>query len=290
MKQILKEPLMHFLLLGVAIFAAFGFLSRPTGGEPGKIVISQGQLATLAQNFALTRQRPPTREEWEGLVRDRVREEVYYRQALALGLDKDDAIIRRRLLQKMEFVTDDLAAPAAPTDADLNAYLQTHPDAFRVEQKVTFQQLYLDPKKHGENLARDAAGLLAKLNQAGGVPDVAALGDPFVLDSRFEALPASGVRKVFGEKFATTLAGLPTGNWQGPVESPYGAHLVFVGERSEGRAAALSEVHEAVEREWTNARRLEANEKAYREMLNRYTVTIERLDSGDKGKKLAEVK
>ena len=129
-----------------------------------------------------TRQREPNREEWEGLIRERVREEVYYREALALGLDKDDLIIRRRLQQKMEFVSDDVAAQAQPTDAELSAYLQAHPDSFRVEQRFTFRQVFLNPDKHGKNLARDAAQLLAQLNQEGGKADISTLGDPIMLD------------------------------------------------------------------------------------------------------------
>ena len=151
--------------------------------------------------------RPRTRN-WQGLIRDRVREEVYCREAMALGLDKDDTVIRRRLRQKMEFVSDDIAAQTEPTDADLNAYLQAHPDTFRVEQRFTFRQVYLNPEKHGENLARDAAQLLAQLKQAGGKADVSALGDSFLLEHDFTAVPASEVAKQFGEEFAAKLGGL----------------------------------------------------------------------------------
>ena len=284
MKRILKEPLLHFLLLGAAIFAAYSLMSRGSSGEPGKIVVTQGQLASMRESFIRTRQRPPTREEWEGLIRDRVREEVYYREALALGLDKDDLIIRRRLRQKMEFVTDDVAAQAQPTDDELSAYLKAHPDKFRVAQQFTFRQVYLNPEKHGENLARDAAQLLAQLNQAGGTADVSALGDSFMLDHKFDALPASEVGKLFGEKFAAKLGELAPGQWQGPVESGYGVHLVFVSERTEGRLPALAEVREAVRREWANARRLEANEKFYAAMLKRYMVTIERPQAAEESR------
>ena len=159
MKRLLREPLLHFLLLGAVIFAAFGFLSKRSSGEPGTIVITQGQIENLAFAFAKTWQRPPTDPELAGLIRDRVREEIYYREALALGLDKDDTVIRRRLRQKMEFVSDDIAAQAEPTDADLDAYLQTHPDKFPVEQRFTFRQVYLNPDKRRANLAGDAAQL-----------------------------------------------------------------------------------------------------------------------------------
>ena len=209
------------------------------------------------------------------MVRDRVREEVYCREAMALGLDKDDVIIRRRLRQKMEFVSADIADQAQPTDSELGAYLAEHPDKFRVDQQFTFRQLYLNPDKHGENLARDTAQLLAKLKQDGGDAGFAALGDPFMLDSSFTALPSGEATKQFGDKFTAKLGELAPGKWQGPVESGFGVHLVFVSERTRGRLPALADVRDAVRREWDNARRLEANEKFYQDLLKHYTVTIE---------------
>ncbi len=167
----------------------------------------------MREIFIRTRQRPPTAEEWEGLIRQRVREEVYYREALALGLDKDDAIIRRRLQQKMEFISSDVDSQAEPTDAELNAYLQAHAEKFRVPAQFTFRQVYLSPQKHGEYLARDAARLLATLNQPGGDAGFAAMGDPILLDRSFTALPFGEVARQFGDTFAATLAGLPPGKW-----------------------------------------------------------------------------
>jgi len=275
MKRLFKEPLVHFLVLGALLFAGYGLLNRNGAPAPGRVVVSQGQLASMRAAFTRTWQRPPSREEWEGLIRDRVREEVYCREALALGLDKDDIIIRRRLRQKMEFVTDDVVAQAEPDEAELAEFLARHPDRFRVEPRFTFWQVYLNPAKHGENLARDTAQLLAQLNQAGGNAGFAALGDSFLLEHQFAAVPASEVAKQFGEDFAAKLAGIAPGQWQGPVESGYGVHLVFVSERTEGQLPALADVRDAVRREWDNARRLEANEKFYQELLKRYTVTIE---------------
>lgn len=274
MKAILREPLLHFLVLGAAVFALYGLVSK-RGDEPGRIVVTKGQVESMVVAFTGTWQRPPTREELEGLIRDRVREEVYYREALALGLDKDDTIIRRRLRQKMEFLSDDLVAQASPTDAELTAYLTAHPDPFRVERQFTFRQVYLDPGKHGDHLARDTADLLARLKRAGARADVSALGDSVLLERSFAAVPASEVAKQFGEQFAATLGEVALGEWQAPVESGYGVHLVFVSERSEGRLPPLNEVRDAVAREWANARRLEANDKLYADMLKRYAVTIE---------------
>ena len=275
MKRLLKEPLLHFLVLGVVMFAIYSRASKHSSNEPRQIVVSQGQIASMVAGFTGTWQRPPTSAELEGLIQDRVREEVYSREALALGLDKDDTVIRRRLRQKMEFVTDDITAQAEPTDDDLGTYLNAHPDSFRVQRLFTFSQVYLNPDLHGEHLTHDAAQLLAQLNQSGGNADVSALGDPFLLDRQFDALPAGEATKLFGEKFAATLGELAPGHWQGPLESGYGVHLVFISERTEGRLSALAEVRDDVRREWANARRREANETLYEAMRKRYVVTVE---------------
>ena len=290
MKRILREPLLHFLLLGAAIFAAYGLVSKRSRDEPGQIVISAGQIAAMAEGFARTWRRPPTREEIEGLIRDRVQEEVYYREALALGLEKDDAIIRRRLRQKMEFLTDDVAALAEPTDDELNAYLKAHADTFRVQRQFTFRHVYLNPDRRGDHLARDAGLLLAQLRQAGDKADVSELGDSFLLAHTFQSLPASEVVKQFGDAFAAKLGELSPGQWQGPVESGYGVHLVWVSDRTEGHVPALAEVRDVVRREWVNARRLKTNEKFYQDLLKHYAVTVERPEEVKGAAKLAEAK
>lgn len=288
MKRLLREPLVHFLVLGALLFAGYALLNRG-GPAPGRIVVTQGQVASLVASFSRTWQRPPTNEELAGLIRDRVREEVYCREAMALGLDRDDTVIRRRLRQKMEFVSDDVAARTEPTEDELSAYLQAHSEAFRVQRQFTFSQVYLNPERHGANLARDTAQLLAQLHQAGGKSDVSVLGDSFMLEHTFAALPGSEVAKLFGRTFATELGKLAPGQWHGPIESGYGVHLVFVSERTEGRVPALAEVRDAVRREWTNTRRLETNEKLYADMLKRYTVTIEQTSqAAEGGKTVAE--
>ena len=292
MKRLVKEPLVHFLVLGALLFAGYGVLNRRSASapEPGRIVVSQGQLASMREAFTRTWQRPPTREEWESLIRDRVREEVCCLEAVALGLDKDDTIIRRRLRQKMEFVSDDIAAQAPPTDAELTSFLQAHLDKFLVEQQFTFRQVYVNPEKHGKNLSRDAAQLLAQLSQAGAKAEIAAMGDTSLLEHDFAAVAAGEITKQFGEAFAAKLGGLPAGQWQGPIESAFGLHLVFVSEHTEGRLPALADVRDAVRREWDNARRLEANQKFYQDLLKHYTVTIEPPAATEKEKKLAVAK
>jgi len=280
MKRILREPLLQFLLIGGAIFAANGLLSNHTPAGRASIVVTQGRIESLAAAFSLTWQRPPTANEMEGLIRDYVREEVAAREAITLGLDKDDIIIRRRLRQKLEFVSEDVAARAEPTDAELRAWLSAHPADFGVDPTFTFSHVYLSPERRGAHLARDAALLLAKLQRAGVHADAAAEGDPFLLGHRFDALPARDVKSQFGMNFAAVLSTLPPGRWQGPIESGYGVHLVFLHGRTEARMPALDEVRDAVRREWSNAQKVEATERLYQKLLERYTVTIERPPSG----------
>ena len=277
--KILKDPLLHFLLLGTALFVAYGMLQKPGGDGSNEIVVTTGEIEHLAAGFAKIWQRPPSPQEMAGLVKARVREEVYYREAMALGLDKDDTVIRRRLHQKMEFIADDVAANSEPTDAELSAYLQAHRDAFRVEPRLTFRQVYLDPEKHGKNLARDSAQLLATFRSIG---DQAAeeAGDPFMLGYEFTG-PSSEIAKQFGAGFVAKLSELSPGQWQGPIQSGYGMHLVLISKRTDAHLPALADVREVVRREWDNARRLQANEKFYQRLLQHYTVIIEGQESAD---------
>ena len=290
MKRLIREPFLHFLLLGALIFIAHRFLSKRIDDGPGRIVITQGQITSLVIGFSRTWQRPPTREELEGLIRDRVREEVYSREAIAMGLDRDDPIIRRRLQQKLAFVTDDVAAIAEPTDAELADYLKTHAASFGVDRKFTFSQVYLDPNRRRERLAQDAKELLVQLRQRGRDVDLSSLGDTFLLEHRFEAAPTTEIAKQFGDKFVAKLADMPIGQWLGPVESGYGVHLVFMEEQTGARLPELAQVRDAVRRELTNARRLESNEKFFQSLLKHYQVVVERTDPADGRQKFANAK
>lgn len=273
MKHILREPLVHFLVLGMGIFLVHGILPGPSGSEAREIVVSSGRIEHLSMGFERTWQRPPTPVELRGLIDDWVREEISTREAMALGLDRDDTVIRRRLRQKLEFVTEDMSADPEPTDADLRAYLEAHADAFRVEARFTFSHVYLDLARRGDDLVRDAARLLAQLRDA--KADPSALGDSFLLERTFRSASSSEISKLFGEGFAASLGALALGQWEGPVQSGYGLHLVLVRERTEGRVPDLSEIRGDVAREWMNARRLAWTEECYQALLRGYHVTVE---------------
>jgi parvulin-like peptidyl-prolyl cis-trans isomerase-like protein len=278
MKRLMREPLLHFLVLGAALFGLNALLSARSPSRES-IVVSQGRIESLATAFALTWQRPPTATELQGLIRDYVREEVAVREAASLGLDQDDVVIRRRLRQKLEFVSADAAVQAEPTEPALRAWLAAHPANFGVDPTYTFRQVFLDPAQHGDHLAADAARLLSRLRRAGAKPDIAALGDPFLLGHGFDKLAAHEVKSQFGDTFAASLDSLAPGAWQGPIASGFGVHLVFVHERVAGRVPPLAEVRDAVRREWGNAQRDSAVERLYGKLLARYTVTIEKPES-----------
>jgi hypothetical protein len=273
---LLREPLLHFAVLGSVLFAAYAALERDRSELPGAIVVSRGQIEHLATGFARVWLRPPTAEELDRLIRNHIREEVYYREAMALGLDRDDTVIRRRLRQKLEFLSDDIAALAEPTQADLETFLQSQPERFRTERRFTFAHVYLNPQRHGDRLAADAHALLERLKRAGARADTSALGDRFLLQSHYAATPSSEIAGQYGEEFARAIDALTPGEWSGPVQSGYGVHLVLVSERTEGRLPALEEIRDAVQREWANAQREKANEAFYQRLLGRYKVTIER--------------
>jgi PPIC-type PPIASE domain len=286
--KLLREPLLHFLLVGAGLFLLFRLASQEPSQPTGKIVVTSARIEQLAVTFARTWQRRPTAEELEGLIQGFIREEVFYRQALALGLDRDDTAIRRRLQQKMEFIAEDVAARVEPTEEELRDYFLKHPGSFRLEQRYTFRHIYLDPKRHGDALQQDAERLLVELHKSG--TDPAMLGDGFLLDYEFKSMNSHDVFGTFGEEFATRLAQLPMGKWQGPVTSAYGAHLVFVEQKTDGRVPALEEVRDLVKRGWVNSRQTELREQFYQNLLRSNTVTVERPQAADADKKLAEVR
>jgi hypothetical protein len=273
--QLLREPLLHFLLLGAMLFGGFALLGDRSSARPSQIVVTPGHIEHLTVSFARTWQRPPTAQELAGLIDDYIREEVLYREAVAMGLDRDDTIVRRRLRQKLEFLTEEAAEMAPPSEAELHAFLQQHAEAFRVEPRLAFRHVYLRRDRRGAAVDAAAAQLLAQLSTGDAVTDPAALGDPFLLPPEFALSSRSEIARLFGDTFATQLQHLDPGRWTGPIESEYGLHLVFVRERVDGRVPALAEVRQAVQREWLAARRKDVNEQFYQRLRARYTVVVE---------------
>jgi hypothetical protein len=271
----LREPALQFLLIGTGLFLAYGWLHGRASFSRDTIVITEGRVEQLAAGFAGLHRRPPTREELDGMVQDAVREEILYREAMALHLDADDVIVRRHLAQKLQFVSEDTHPVPEPTQAQLRDFLAQHPQQFEAERGYSFTQVFLNPQRHGSQLQADAQRLLAALRTA---PDDAALvkgGDPFLLDSHFERLPAGETARLFGADFEKALRTIATGQWQGPVTSSLGTHLVLLRLRDEPGPPQLADIQAEVRRAWMNEQRELANARFYAELRRRYDVKVE---------------
>jgi parvulin-like peptidyl-prolyl isomerase len=281
LRRWLREPLLHFLLLGAVLFALDRAL-RPSTVEAGEqeITVSAGRVESLAALFAKTWQRAPTPGELRDLVHEHVLEEALYREALALGLDRDDAVVRRRLRQKLEFVVEDVSELDEPSAADLEAWLEEHRRDYASPATYHFRQVYVSPERRGPgdpgvDAAADVAERLLDELRAGAIEDPSTAGDATLLPHASAGLDEDEVARVFGEGFARRLSALEPGAWAGPVESAYGLHLVRVDAVAPGSEPELADVRAAVERDWRAARREEALERHHAELLERYRVTIE---------------
>ena len=273
--KVLREPLLHFLILGAGIFLVYFVVNDRAGVSSERIVVDENQALRLAEQFQRTWMRPPTRQELQGLTEDFVREEILYREAQALGLDQDDLIIRRRLRQKMEFLSTDLIEQKTPTDAELQAFLEANKDRFRMPERSSFKQVYLNPYRSAGDVKGAAARLLVRLNAQ---PDLDAdpklIGDATMLPAKFDGATPREVDNVFGRGFAEAIENAPTDRWAGPFESSYGLHLVRMTAREAGSLPTLEEVHSIIEREWFAERRRAANDEFYQALRQRYDVEI----------------
>ena len=274
MHKLLREPLLHFAVLGFALFLGYHWLGDRVSTRD-RIVITQGRIEQLAAGFEAIHQRMPTALELDGMIEESIREEIYSREAIAMGLDREDTIIRRRLMTKLQFLSEDTTAIAEPTDAQLQAYLDAHAADFRVGPRYSLTHIYLDPQRRGEHLDADAQAALVRLRRDG--PTAASkLGDPFLLELRLDDAAAGEIARQFGSDFEVALRMLPIGEWSGPVSSSFGAHVVLVRGRSTERTATLADVRNDVRRKWTQDQREEANDRFYRDLRDRYAVTVER--------------
>lgn len=271
MKKFLAEPLLHFLLIGALLFVLFEVLRSPGDVSDKRIVITQSDVEALQANFARTWQRPPTMQELPGLIEEKVRGEIAYREAVAMGLDVNDAYVKQRMKAKLEFMLEDISTLDQPTDQELADYLAQHPEKFRRESQVSFVQVYLGEQPSEQEAAR----VLAQLTEAGADAELETYGKSIMLPLAVSASPLSVVDRRFGSGFTAQLEGFPVGQWQGPVVSSYGYHLVQVN----GRVAAMDPPLEAVRREVTRelvAERIKTvKETTYAGLREQYEVVIE---------------
>ena len=274
LRKIVKEPRLHFAVMAAAILAAYGLLESRDANAPDNITVTAPRIEQLAAVFAKTWQRPPTEAELKGMIDDYVKDEIYSREALKMGLDRDDTVIRRRLRQKMEFLNEAAADELMPTDADLAAYLKSHQKEFEIEASAAFEQVFVNPQLHGDHAEQEAGRILKVLTAASGA-DASTLGDPTMLPPEVPLTSKPIIAQTFGADFADAVIGLQPMQWAGPIKSEYGYHLVRVTEHKAGRVPGLPDVRDIVLREWRNAKRQELEDARLKELLKLYDVKIE---------------
>jgi peptidyl-prolyl cis-trans isomerase C len=277
LRRWLCEPLLHFLVIGAALFAAYAALNRNSGDQKHQRRIaltendlSQMTIATLAQG------RPaPTIEQIRNLLEARIREEVLYREALAMGLDKDDIIVKRRMLQKMDFLAEDLSDLREPSWEELQAWFKNNAQRFAYPPRISFRHLYFSFDKHRANTAQAAAAALKQIaGKPANSPDTAALADPFMFRDYYADRSPDQVGSEFGGKFERSVFELKPGSWLGPIESGFGWHLVFVDSLTPGRVPEFAEVESEVKSEWIKDQRAEFKRKGYEAMKARYEIVL----------------
>ncbi len=277
--RLLREPLVHFMILGAALFALQAVLGEPEDGGDLRVEISAGEIEHLRATWTRQRGRSPSDAELRKAVDGRLREEIYYREAVRMGLDQDDVIVRRRLAQKLEFLINNLTIPEQPPEAELRAFLAENAERYREPARLSFTHVYFSRDRRPE-AAGDAEALLATLRAAASPPECAAeQGDPFMHHSDHAERSPQDVAKHFGDDFARALFELEPGDWQGPLRSAYGMHLVRLTDKRPSRDVELAEVHGAVTRDWRAARRREANANAYARLREQYDVEVAELQS-----------
>lgn len=270
---LVREPLLQFLALGLLLFVGYRSMDRPAAPQPGRIELSEDDVRQLGFTWMAQGRPAPTAHEMQALVDARVREEILYREALALGLDENDTIVRRRMAQKMDFLVEDVASLREPTAEELRTWFQTNAETLTRPSRVTFRHLYFSPDRRGVTARDDAAHALAAL--AGkGMDAVTALADPFMFQAYYGDRTSEDVRKVFGPEFAHALGALEPGAWGGPIESGYGWHLVWIDAVTPARVPSFEEVEQEVRTTWLEEQRAGMRKAAYAAMRARYEVVL----------------
>jgi hypothetical protein len=269
--SLLKEPLLHFLLIGMLLFLLYGKVA-PNSADGNRITVNRAVIAGLATQFQATWSRPPTAVELNGLVDNYVRDEILFREGVALGLVKDDAVIKRRVRQKLEVLIEEEGKSGGASDAELSSYLSKNAAKFLMPPVLSFEQVFFDPDQYGGQLESAMTASLAALNK-GATPESQGKGS--MLPKRVEKLPLDLVVRDFGEEFGKALVTAPVGQWVGPVRSGFGVHLLRITERKPGYVPALDEARKAVTREWENDQREAALASNYARLRKDYNVVIE---------------
>jgi peptidyl-prolyl cis-trans isomerase C len=277
LRRWLGEPLVHFVLIGTILFLGYQALhpGLEAGAPSTRIELTEDDLRQMSMAWLAQGRPAPTPEQMRGLVEFRVREEILFREAFALGLDKGDTIVKRRLAQKMEFLFEDVSALRQPTRDELQTWFERNSVRFALPARASFRHLYFSPDRRGARAREDAARALEQLRgEPASAQEGAGLADPFMFQDHYPDRSFEQMVKLFGPRFAETLLQQQPGSWQGPIESGYGWHLVWVDSITRSRVPAFEEVEAEVGTEWLADQRAETRRLAYEAMRARYQVVL----------------
>jgi len=273
----LREPLLQFLLVGVLLFGAWNAVSPNSyaRGPTTRIVLTDDDLKQLATTWIAAGRAPPSPQQMQRLIEDKVREEVLYREALALGLDKDDTIVKRQLARKMEFLAEDVSKLEEPKPGELRVWYEKNKGRFALPPRVTFRHVYFSPDRRGAMVRADAERALSQLaGKPMDSPGIATVGDPFMFQQYYGDRPFDEIARQFGPRFAHALVELAPGGWAGPIESGYGWHAVFAESLTPQRIPDYEEIEADVKNAWIEDRRIEVRGRLYEAMRARYDVVL----------------
>jgi len=277
MRDLFKEPAVHMFLHGLIVAAAILIAKGPPSADASRrVVVTGADLLQQRAAFMRTWQREPTAGELRGALEQHVRQEVLYREALARGYDRDDLVVRRAMQQKMEFLAASQAMQEPPTEEEIEAFFALRQERYRLPAVLSFSQVYLSADQRGSGVEQAAIDLLARLRSED--PDPNALvswGDAIMLDTAYVGQTERDVSAAFGELFAEALVRLPIGEWQGPVSSGYGLHLVKVTEREESRVPEWREVATRVISDMEFEAKAAARDQLYQEIAQSYEVFLD---------------
>ncbi len=274
MKKWHKEPLLHFLIIGAMIFVLFSIVNKDEiPVSDNKIVVTASDIERLSGNWSKKWNRPPTETEMKGLVDSYIKEEVYYREALALGFDQNDTILRHRLMQKMEFLSNDLAELNQPDETALNKYFLDNQETYELPARSSFTHIYFSMDKRGAKVIEDAESVLSGLD-ALRAPEK---GDTFMMQYDFAQETPFEVERLFGKGFTEELFTLKTNTWLGPIESGYGFHLVRISEKIDSSIPELASVIDKVRTDLMFEQRKRMNKEIYERFKEQYEIIIEDL-------------
>lgn len=276
MKKLLKEPLLHFLLIGAVLFGAYAWRNRGGSAEsqPRQVQVTEADVLWLKETWAKQWQREPNRDELRGLVTEFLKEELLAREAREMGLDQNDVFVRRRLAQKVEFLVQDTSRLVEPTEDDLRKFYAAHPERFSEPARLSFTHIYFSREKR-KDAAVDATKALGDLSHSPLATRHSELGDRLLIDSEFRDVDSQAVSGQFGVKFASAVFTLAPGAWHGPIESGYGLHLVRVSAQTPARLREFAAVRAQVLDRWHDQRQREDNEKYFASLLKKYDVVLD---------------